>query len=170
MALSGAERQKIWRDKRNALARQAEAKLRNSGEATPLRNDKLTAKLEPLLEGLFEEGQKGMATMSPNTVGRNAILLERALIEHGIMPESRRSKDPQGYARSIQARHRASTVKVGHYHVLQKGRLVKLDGTKGLLTVIEDPGPADVQTRLVKLQPTRGAAITGRRDWIHLRS
>jgi hypothetical protein len=54
--------------------------------------------------------------------------------------------------------------------ILKKGTLVKLRGSKGQQTVIEDPGPAEVTNRLVRLQPDSGGApITGRRDWIYLR-
>ena len=49
MALSNAERQKKWRDKRNELANSAlrnkghTAPLRNKAETAPLRNDKIAA-------------------------------------------------------------------------------------------------------------------------------
>jgi len=57
-----------------------------------------------LIEGLFLEGAKDMATMSPGTVARLITLLERALVEHGVMPESKRSRDPQGYVRTLKSR------------------------------------------------------------------
>ena len=111
MALSNAERQKRWRDKRNALAKQAEAGLAK-GKPASLRNDELAAKLEPLVEGLFAEGAKDTTTMSAGTVARLITLLERTLVEHGVLPESKRSRKPQGYVRTLkdrQTRERQAT-------------------------------------------------------------
>jgi hypothetical protein len=99
--LSNAERQKRWRDKRNELAKQAEA-----GLAKTLRNDKLVGKLELLIEGLFVEGAKDMATMSPGKVAVLATRLERLLVEYGAMPESKRWRDPQGHVRALKAKMR----------------------------------------------------------------
>jgi hypothetical protein len=64
----------------------------------------LAEKLDPLLETLFDQGTKNMATMSPTTVGIAVCMLERLLVEYGIMPPSRRSEDPQGYARLLKQR------------------------------------------------------------------
>jgi hypothetical protein len=83
----------------------------------------LAAKLDEHLEPLFVEGGKNMATMSPGTVAlplsddaskahsridpiiaHHVILLERILVAAGIVPESRRSADPQGYRRSLRAK------------------------------------------------------------------
>jgi hypothetical protein len=91
VALTNAEKQKRWRDRRNALAKQA-LKLHGQKEANP--PSQLTAELEPLLQGLFEEGKKSMARMSPGTVARLACLLERVLVTHGIVPNSKRTGRP----------------------------------------------------------------------------
>jgi hypothetical protein len=101
--LSNAERQKRWRDKRNELAKQAEAGL---AKHQTLRKDKLVGKLELLIEGLFVEGAKDMATMSPGTVAVLATRLERLLVEYGAMPESKRWRDPQGHVRELKAKMR----------------------------------------------------------------
>jgi hypothetical protein len=67
--------------------------------------EKLAANLEPLLDRLFVEGAtKNMTTMSPGAVLELAVEIERLLVQHGVMPESRRSKDPQGYQQSVRAK------------------------------------------------------------------
>src|SRR5215510_9576253 len=97
MALSNAERQKRWRDKRNALAKQAEA-----GLAKSKRNDRLVeqfcANAGALVDGLITEGDKE-ATFSPNTVRRLAVLLKRQVdsLRNGhdlpeLSPSKRRQK------------------------------------------------------------------------------
>jgi hypothetical protein len=102
MALSNAERQRMWRNKRNKLAKQAESGQRKGPQA--LRNDKLADELDALLEKLFLEGQKNMATMSPGTVMRLACLLDRALVAGGVIRPNKRTEDVQGYIRSYKAK------------------------------------------------------------------
>jgi hypothetical protein len=68
------------------------------------RDPDLAAKLEPLLEGLFVEGQKNMSTMVPAEVARLAILLERLLVANGIILQSRRSENPIAYAKAMKGR------------------------------------------------------------------
>jgi hypothetical protein len=96
MALSNAERQAAWRTRREE--RLQELKRQHYG----IRD--LGSRLDPLFEQLFEEGQKNMATMSPGTVARLCTLIERLLVEHGIMRSSARSEKPQSYSRSMRAR------------------------------------------------------------------
>jgi|SRR5882724_5791482 len=96
MALSNAERQAAWRNRRNERLRDLD------GRHLYLR--RLGSKLDPLFEQLFEEGGKNMATMSPGTVARLCTLIERLLVEHGVMPNSPRSEKPQSYRRRIRAR------------------------------------------------------------------
>jgi hypothetical protein len=107
MPLTNAEKQKRWRDKRNALAKQAEQPVREptegqrkamakamamTAEVIDRPRKDLAAKIEPLLKGLYAEGKKNMATMSPATVLHLTISLERLLVKHGIVPESDRIK------------------------------------------------------------------------------
>jgi hypothetical protein len=111
-AMSNAERQRRWVQRLKERAAAGNAGVTNGGKPSGVTNEKLIAKLDPLIAGLFEEGVKGMATMSPGTVMRHVTLLERALVEHGIMPESKRSEDPQGYVRSLRAKVKASVSNV----------------------------------------------------------
>jgi hypothetical protein len=64
----------------------------------------LAEKLEPLIEKLFTEGTKTMATMDPLAVMVAIVNLERLLVEHAIVPKSRRYENPQNYARAIRER------------------------------------------------------------------
>jgi hypothetical protein len=64
----------------------------------------LPEKLEPLLETLFEQNTRNMTTVSLMAVAVAAGKLERLLVDHGIMPASRRTEDPQGYARLLKDR------------------------------------------------------------------
>ena len=88
MPLTNAEKQKRWRDKRNALAKQAE---QDPYPAFP-RRDALGAKIEPYLKALHAEGKKNMATMSPGTVMHNVALLEWELVRYGAVPASSRTQ------------------------------------------------------------------------------
>jgi hypothetical protein len=92
-----------------AEKRQLEIKLKGyESEVEELRAGRLPSglaeKLDPLLETLFEQGRKNQVTMSVFAVMIAVTKLERLLIEHGIMPPSRRSEDPQGYIRLLQQR------------------------------------------------------------------
>jgi hypothetical protein len=64
----------------------------------------LAEKLEPLIEGLFREGIASAATASPPAVMIAVTKLERLLVEHGILPKSRRYEDPQAYVRALRAK------------------------------------------------------------------
>lgn len=85
MALTNAEKQKRWRDKRNELAKQA---LSRSPDPD------LAREIEPHLKALTLEGKKNhMADYSPYAVLSHVIALERALFKAGVIPESRRLKE-----------------------------------------------------------------------------
>jgi hypothetical protein len=82
MAFTDIERQNRFRDTHNAAA--------------------LATALEPLLEALFLEGHTHVAAASPGTVAALMCQLERLLVAHGIVPQSKRAQDPQAYARNLQ--------------------------------------------------------------------
>jgi hypothetical protein len=87
MALTNAEKQKRWRDRRNALVKQAR------GEWVQLINrTDLPVRLQPHLEALFEQGTKSKATISPPQVAHHILELEKLLAAAGIVPQSRRTK------------------------------------------------------------------------------
>jgi len=100
-ALSNAERQKRWRDKRNALAKQAQAGLAKGKPAT-LRNDGLVeqfcANAGALVDGLITEGDKDPATFSPNTVRRLADQLKHQV-------DALRNGDELPELASVERRH-----------------------------------------------------------------
>src|SRR5262245_6755158 len=64
----------------------------------------LAEKLDPLIETLFHQGLASAAAASPVAVMIAVIKLDRLLVEHGIMPKSRRYEDPQAYARAVNAK------------------------------------------------------------------
>jgi hypothetical protein len=64
----------------------------------------LAEKLDPWLEALFEQSQRNMVTVSLTSIVVAVTKLERLLVEYGIMPPSRRSEDPQGYAKLLKQR------------------------------------------------------------------
>jgi hypothetical protein len=82
MAFANVERQNRLRDKRDAAA--------------------LADALEPLLEALFLEGHTHVAAASPGTVAKLTCQLERLLVAFGIVPHSKRAKDPEAYLRNRQ--------------------------------------------------------------------
>jgi hypothetical protein len=155
MALTNAERQAIWRDRRNRLAKQALAKDRQIAELKaqlqeaqaqlreaqakrsepppqqhPLRNDDtavtaeeeavdealrkpasmilvdgpapLADKLIRLIIDLLVQGKASMATASPPSVLCLAVLLDRVLVKHKIIPPGDRMK----YARALKRKER----------------------------------------------------------------
>jgi hypothetical protein len=94
MTSANAEKHKRGRDKRNACAKQADQQK--------VTDAILADALEPLLEGLFLEGHTHAAAASPSTVANLVCQLERLLVANGIVPQSKRSEDPQAYARNLQ--------------------------------------------------------------------
>jgi hypothetical protein len=74
-------------------------------EPPPQRKRKpLAEEIEPLLETLFRQGQANMATMSPAVVACAVLKLERILIAHGVLPDTRRANDPKAHAKAFRAR------------------------------------------------------------------
>jgi hypothetical protein len=70
MAMTGAERQARWREKRDALAKIGK-------KADPDRLETFLQQLEVIMVDLHAEGQKNMATMSPASVATSAGRLIR---------------------------------------------------------------------------------------------
>jgi hypothetical protein len=97
MTRTDAEKQKR-QDMRDAATKRAEQQNGDDYVAEAA----LADALEPLLEGLFLEGHTHVAAASPSTVAKLACQLERLLVANGIVPQSRRSEDPQAYARNLQ--------------------------------------------------------------------
>jgi len=102
MALTNPERQKLHHERIKQKLADAATSKRYVTDAAP--SSVLVEKLDVLFEQLFAEGLKNIATMSPPTVAYLALQIERLLVEHGVMPESRRSTDPQAHAKSLKAR------------------------------------------------------------------
>jgi hypothetical protein len=100
MALTNAEKQKRWRDRRNALVKQAKAEWVQLCNLTDL-----PARLEPHLDALFEQGTKNKATISPPQVAHHIVELEKLLVAAGIIPESRRTKRKAGKTMGLQWEH-----------------------------------------------------------------
>jgi hypothetical protein len=104
MALSNAEKQAAWRA-RQAANKSRVSELEAEVEALKARvpaGGGLAKKLEPHLEALFDQGTRNMATMAPIVVMRHIVLLESILVEHGIVPETERARDPAKYAKKLQ--------------------------------------------------------------------
>ena len=76
-----------WRGRRNALAKMA---LR-IGAAKPV-DAEFMNEAQKLISALLAEGKKNMATMSPGTVARLAVLLERLLLSRGLLDPRKVSK------------------------------------------------------------------------------
>jgi len=95
--MTNAEYQGRWRNKRNALAKEA---LRLHAEpAKPTQKyDDLAKKLDPLFDAIFRMVPRGSgATYRPPI--NELLRIERALVAAGIMPASRRTDDAVAYAR-----------------------------------------------------------------------
>jgi hypothetical protein len=76
----------------------------------PVGSKSLAERLDPLFEGLFDQGcADHVAYYCPSGVHNAGVRIERLLIEHGIMPGSPRSNDTLAYARKIVARRKART-------------------------------------------------------------
>jgi hypothetical protein len=103
-----AELAKAQDENHDLKAHIAELEAARDGGVTEhgARDPDLAAKLEPLLEGLFVEGKKNMATACPPQVAHLVALLERALIDNRIVPPSKRAKNPVAYARAAKAADR----------------------------------------------------------------
>ncbi len=94
MALTNSEKQRRWRDRRNALAKQAAEQPGIAAPDISAEEEKalFMAAVKPLLDGLFDEGKKNMATMSPGTVAALAGKLERVLVGWDFAKFGRRAR------------------------------------------------------------------------------
>ena len=89
MALTNAEKQAAWRDRQAAYLKDLEKQLRN--RRGDLSDDEAFQKeIEQCLDALWAEGKKNMATASPAAVAKYACQLERLLVDHGIVPGSKK--------------------------------------------------------------------------------
>jgi DNA-binding transcriptional ArsR family regulator len=71
----------------------------------------LAEKLDPLLEAIFDRSTRHPAKLSLHSIQHAVVMLERRLVEAGIMPGSRRSNDAIAYARQLRTEDEKATAK-----------------------------------------------------------
>jgi hypothetical protein len=100
MAMTNAEKQEAWRQRRAAYIKRLEKKLRNQPVTS------LTPKQQKTLQGsidqLYAEGLAG-PVIAPSNVLRAAWQLECLLIALGLCPPHPRTKDLKAYAKKVAA-------------------------------------------------------------------